>query len=163
MVEYSASVEGIPQWRKALQETLAALDGATRRATADGALLVEREIKLILRLTSHKAGTPTPSAPGSPPSYVTGFLARSSETRSARPDGAWRWHSEAGPTAVYSRIQELGGYVHIPARSWQDFGPQRFEEYAHIPARPYVKPVYERVKGPIRNNYQRGWAEVLGR
>lgn len=149
-MEYTARVDGIPQWRNAMRETLRALDGASRRATTDGANLVERETKLILRLKSHRPGTPTPSQPGEPPALITGFLARSNETRPARRAGPFQWRSQSGPTAVYSRIHELGGWT----------GPGH---RIYLPPRPYMRPVNERVRGPIHDHYQRRWAEVLER
>lgn len=162
-MDIRAEVVGVPGWRAVLRIRLAQLDQATRRATEQGALLVERDTKRTLMLQSHPKGTPTPSAPGEPPAMVTGFLARSMEHRGPKPTGPFRWHAEAGPTAVYSRIQELGGYVHQGARSYNVTGPIGRSEYTHLPARPYLAPTQAAATPKIRNGYIREWARVIGR
>jgi hypothetical protein len=106
-------------------------DGA--RAAADAmALGAEREIKRTLRTSSHPRGTPTPSAPGSPPSLVSGGLRRS--VKAARPfqTGAARWEAHTAPTIVYSRIHELGGRT-----GWRHM--------TYLPPRPYVAPTHARM------------------
>lgn len=149
-MDIRVEVEGVPAWRAGLRRLLVDLDSATRKTTGDGALLVERAAKLILRTYTHPAGTPTPSPPGSPPALVTGFLARSVETRPARPAGLYAWAAEAGPTAVYARIQELGG---VTGRGHR----------VRLPARPYMRPVHAAVAGRIRDLYVKRWAGVIGR
>jgi hypothetical protein len=144
------TVTGVPEWKAGLRRLLADLDDVTRRTTGDGALLVEREAKLTLRLRSHPFGTPTPSPKGSPPALIFGSLMRSVETRPPQADGRYRWTSQAGPTIVYGRIQELGG--------WAGRGHRTY-----IPYRPYLLPATIRARGPVRNLYQERWAEVLAR
>ncbi|WP_327088533.1 hypothetical protein OIE66_40495 [Nonomuraea sp. NBC_01738] len=103
-----------------------ATDGA--RAAADAmALGAEREIKRTLRTSSHPRGTPTPSAPGEPPSLVSGALRRSVKAGRPHQTGAARWEAKTAPTIIYSRIQELGGRTGRGHRTV-------------LPARPYVGP-----------------------
>jgi hypothetical protein len=108
-----------------------ASDGA--RAAADAmALGAEREIKKTLRTSSHPRGTPSPSAPGSPPSLVSGALRRSVRAGRPRQTGAARWETATAPTIVYSRIHELGG--------WTGRGHRTY-----LPPRPYVAPTRVRL------------------
>ena len=80
-----------------------------------------REVQRQLGLSSHDAGTATPSPPGQPPSLITGQLRRSVIMR---PKG--KAHVQVGATAVYARIQELGGAAGRNHAS-------------QLPARPYLK------------------------
>ncbi len=82
--------------------------------------VLERAVRDELSRSSHTRGTPTPAPPGSPPSQVTGALGRSVVTRIF---GNGR--VEVGATAPYARVQELGGGNNLPAR-------------------PYLKPAYEK-------------------
>jgi len=100
---------------------------ATRRATADGALVIERQIKLQLSRSSHVRGTPTPSNPGQPPSLISGNLRRSVGSTRPRPLGLAGWEASFGPTAVYGRIHEFGGQTGRLGRTT-------------LPPRPYVAP-----------------------
>lgn len=80
----------------------------------------ERQIKLTLTESGrHRAGTPTPSAPGSPPAIVTGAL-RASVKKGRVKSGFNGYEVSIGPTVVYARVQELGS--------------------DRLPARPYVAP-----------------------
>ncbi|MEU6347233.1 HK97 gp10 family phage protein [Streptomyces sp. NPDC046977] len=125
------------------------LQRATRLATAHAAHLAEAAIKQILTTSSHPKGTPTPSAPGEPPSLVTGTLRRSIKVVGPIPAGFGKWLAEVGPTAVYGRIQELGGTA----------------GYAELPPRPYVMPAYERLVagGAIARTYHMAWRAALAR
>jgi len=89
-------------------------------ATAMGAVAM-REVQRQLGLSSHDAGTPTPSRPGEPPSLITGQLRRSVIMK---PKG--KAHVQVGATTVYARIQELGGNAGRNHAS-------------HLPARPYLR------------------------
>jgi phage gpG-like protein len=95
-------------------------------ATAMAAVAM-REVQRQLGLTEHSLGTPTPSAPGEPPSLVTGQLRRSVVMI---PKG--RAHVQVGATTVYARIQELGG----------DAGR---DHSAHLPPRPYLAPALRKL------------------
>jgi len=86
-----------------------------------------RAVQQELGLSSHGRGTPTPAAPGEPPSLITGQLRRSVIMR---PKG--RAHVQVGATAVYARIQELGG----------DAGRGHS---AHLPPRPYLAAALKKI------------------
>lgn len=86
-----------------------------------------RAVQAELSTSSHDPGTATPSQPGEPPSIITGQLRRSVIMR---PKG--RGHVQVGATAVYARIQELGG----------DAGRNHA---SHLPARPYLKAALEKL------------------
>lgn len=109
---------------------------ASQTAIMQAGLLLERETKLMLtRSGRHKAGTPTPAAPGQPPAIVTGALRASVKTQEPKREGFGTYSVEVGPTIVYGRVQELGG------------GP------SNLPARPYLLPALERSLGSIRETY----------
>lgn len=91
------------------------------------AAVAMREVQRQLGLTEHSLRTPTPSAPGEPPSLVTGQLRRSVVMK---PKG--RAHVQVGATTVYARIQELGG----------DAGRNHA---SHLPPRPYLAPALKRL------------------
>lgn len=146
----ATKVEGIPEWGRALDLLMDRVDQVTARATADSALLVEREGMLQLRRSAHPYGTPTPSPRGAPPAWVSGFLSRSWHSTGSHVVGLHRYSAQSGPTAVYSRIQELGGMAGRNHRTY-------------VPYRPYVLPASVRAREPVRDLFQRRWAEVIER
>jgi phage gpG-like protein len=93
-----------------------------------------RAVQAELGTTSHDPGTLTPSKPGEPPSLITGQLRRSVIMRSKG-----RAHVQVGATAVYARIQELGGNAGRGGTS-------------HLPARPYLRTAMRKlaVSGEMR-------------
>ncbi|MEU1371998.1 hypothetical protein ABZ454_38815 [Streptomyces sp. NPDC005803] len=145
-------VLGVTQLTHALQGMVASLDTATRLATAQASHLLEREIKKTLATSSHPRGTPTPSSPGEPPSLVTGTLRRSITVKGPLPLGIGRWEAQIGPTAVYGRIQELGG---VTGRGGATV----------LPARPYVHPAYAKLaaSGALTHLYHSAWRAAMAR
>lgn len=136
-----------------VRELVAALEKVTvdasvtaARIVAKGEALVEAEVKKSFP-GAHKAGTPTTSAPGSPPDVVTGTLRRSvfSEPVKRSLTGAT---GRVYPTVVYARIQELGG---------------RTGRGGHtvLPARPYFTPAVQRVQPRLRELAEREWGSFL--
>lgn len=100
------------------------------------ALAVERRAKQKLTESGrHPKGTPTPSAPGSPPAIVTGALRASVKAGEVRREGFGVYRVEIGPTIVYGRVQELGG------------GPR------NLPARPYMAPTAQEAGQEVRDAY----------
>lgn len=102
------------------------MDRAAEIGSRNAALVIERAIKEKLSEQGrHRPGTPTPSAPGDPPSIISGALRAS--VRSAKPErkGFGAYEVLVGPTMVYARVQELGG-----GRN-------------NLPARPYVAPAFD--------------------
>lgn len=160
MSEFDANVRGVSAWDIAIEKKMVAVDRVTSKAMREGLRMVERSVKLILRTYTHPEGTPTTSPPGSPPALVTGTLMRSVKPRGPFPGKKrYTYRGTVGPTAVYSRIQELGGRV--PNRRRREFGPQTERGYTRLPARPYVKPATDRVRRDVRRNFQRRWGAAL--
>jgi phage gpG-like protein len=143
-------IEGLAELTGALERMAAALSVATRAATAEASHLVEAEIKRTLSTSSHAKGTPTPSSPGDPPSLVTGTLRRSVTVKGPHPLGSGRWEAEIGPTAVYGRIQELGGVTGCGGS-------------AVLPPRPYVQPAFTRLaaSGALLEAYHSRWRRAI--
>lgn len=135
-----------------MERMAASLNVATRTATVQASHLLEREIKQQLSTSSHAKGTPTPSSPGDPPSLITGTLRRSISVKGPHPLGMGRWEAEIGPTAVYGRIQELGG---VTGRGGATV----------LPARPYVKPAFEKLaaSGALSRLYHSAWRTAIAR
>lgn len=100
---------------------------------------VATQQRMLLNLGSHPPGTRTGSAPGSPPWRISGHLGDSVTVRRARSVGPGRWEGAAGPTAVYSRVQELGG------------GPYR------LPARPSLRPAWDLVRPTVSHQFHAAW------
>ncbi|MFJ8606376.1 hypothetical protein ACIRH0_04180 [Streptomyces sp. NPDC093675] len=144
----AVQITGLSQLNGALLALERDLQIATRTATAKAAHLAEAAIKQMLTTSSHPKGTPTPSNPGDPPSLVTGTLRRSTKVTGPVPAGMGRWLAEVGPTAVYGRVQELGGTA---------------GRGAELPPRPYVQPAFERLvaSGAIRSTYYAAWAAAI--
>ncbi|MFJ8345021.1 hypothetical protein ACIQ9J_01330 [Streptomyces sp. NPDC094153] len=143
-------VLGLAQLNAAIESMAARLSLATRAATVQASHLLEREIKQQLSTSSHAKGTPTPSSPGDPPSLITGTLRRSISVKGPHPLGLGRWEAQIGPTAVYGRIQELGG---VTGRGGA----------TELPARPYVKPAFEKLAatGALTALYHSAWRRAI--
>lgn len=136
-------------WARGLDALLVRCMRATYTATREASLLVEREGKQLLRLTSHPEGTPTPARPSSPPSLVTGNLRRSWRTRPPHPGvRPWTVEAETGPTAKYARIQELGGRAGRRKRT-------------RLPKRPYVRPAVRISYRVIHRVYVARWSAAV--
>ncbi|MFJ5151356.1 hypothetical protein ACIQCF_07170 [Streptomyces sp. NPDC088353] len=145
-------VIGLSALHAAMEGLAKSLNAATRTATAQASHLLEREIKQQLSTSSHQKGTPTPSSPGDPPSLITGTLRRSISVKGPHPLGMGRWEAQIGPTAVYGRIQELGG---VTGRGGA----------TELPARPYVKPAFEKLAatGALTALYHSAWRRAISR
>lgn len=139
---------GFDEWRTALRLKEVAITRATRTATRQAATHLERAYKQTLRLRSHRRGTPTPSPPGEPPAKISGHLGRSVRSTRVRLVRRGVFESQIGPTAVYSRIQELGGITGNGYRT-------------HLPARPYIKPTNRAQLAAVHEFYRRAWEEAL--
>lgn len=123
-------VTGIADVQAALKAMASRIEAATPVAVAEATALVEDRARANLARTSHRRGTPTPSAPGEPPSLITGALGDSFETLGPTATGTATWRSVLGPTTVYARIQELGGQAGRGGATT-------------LPARPYLRPAYD--------------------
>lgn len=134
---------GIREWDAALDALVVRQFQACRIGADRAALVVATETKKALAQTTHQRGTKTPSRPGNPPSLISGTLRRSVKTIPAVPISETAWKSQVGPTAVYARVQELGG----------DTGTTT------LPARPYLGPSLARVtdSGALWAAFRSGW------
>lgn len=136
-------------WEAATHELERRMWRAAFRATAHGQNVIERNVKMYLRTFTHPFGTPTPSPRGGPPALVFGHLRRS--WRNVPAHEGKKPHtveSEGGPTAVYSRIHELGGLAGRDHRT-------------RIPRRPYVRPMFRASRREIRRIYIEYWAAAI--
>ena len=142
---------GVPRFKAALHELAAAADEATKIAVIKGGHLIQADTQKKLATSSHAKGTPTPSQPGEPPSLVTGQLRRSIRVDHPNRGGDGIWSTRVGPTAVYGRIQELGG---VTGRG----------HAATLPARPYLAPALEAAisSGRLGDVFDEAWRVALG-
>ena len=129
----------------ALQKKITETEIATvALAARQGAAVLERAAKLKLTENGkHQAGTPTPSAPGSPPAIVTGALRASIKSTEPRRIGFGTYVVQVGPTVIYGRVQELGGGNNLPAR-------------------PYMAPALEESLLEIYKTYEKVWERSVG-
>lgn len=143
-------VTGGAAQRAGMKAMAEAVDAATRTATATGAHLIEAEIKKRLTTSSHPKGTPTPSMPGEPPSLVSGQLRRSIRVEGPRKLGPGMYQARIGPTAAYSRVQELGGMAGRGRAS-------------RLPPRPYVAPALKALvaDGRLARAYSDAWRKAM--
>ena len=139
-------LRGVGEFLAALDGVVALTDAATREAVAKGAHLIEAETKKNLTRYSHPKNTVTPSPPGEPPAIVTGQLRRSIRVQGPTKTGLGTWESKTGPTAVYGRIQELGG---VTGRGGA----------TTLPARPYLGPAVKALidSGRLEEVFVQAW------
>lgn len=105
---------------------------------------VSMQQRTLLAAGSHSRGTPTGSPPGSPPWRISGHLGDSVTVRRARSTGPGRWEGQAGPTAIYGRIQELGGVTGRGHRTT-------------LPARPSLRPAWDLVRPTVNHQFRATW------
>jgi phage gpG-like protein len=140
-------VSGVREFGAALDAVVAKQRAATRQATAKLLHQIERAAKANLALGTHRRGEPTTSAPGEPPDLVTGNLRRGVQVTGPEAVGATGWRGEVGPTAIYGRIQELGGITGA--------------HHSVLPARPYMQPAWDEVEPLIAPTYRAAWLGAL--
>ena len=147
MATFEINVEGLTELRARLTAAAGRLDSETHTATSAAAAVAEKAVKEQLRQSSHQKGTVTPADPGQPPSLITGNLMRSVAING--PTGrAGAYKAEIGPTAVYGRIQELGGNTGRGHRT-------------HLPRRPYVQPAWAEAAPEVTTTYLAAWSRVF--
>ena len=132
----------------------------TRQEMNDLKRDVKNMVDIYLERHAHPPGTKTPSPPGEPPGSITGNLGRSvtssglsagsyvSQVMSALSNSSWSF--TIGPTAVYGRIQELGGRTGKHHRTY-------------LPPRPYFKPAIEDVVSTMKYSITRIWRNTWSR
>ncbi len=122
--------------------------GALAAAEAMARYIAERTADDTLRRTHHAPGAYHKAAPGAPPAYASGTLARSMYWTPA--SGGLRASAYAGNSARYAKLQEFGGCVLQPTdgetMTWKDTGrstPWRHKRLpvdGEFPAHPFLGP-----------------------
>lgn len=143
------SVQGADQLAAALDRMMLRVRTATRAGAKEATRTVQRRAFVELSRYSHPPGTPTPSPPGQPPARISGYLRGSLSPTGPYPTGGG-FGAKLGPTAVYSRIQELGGQA---GRNHS----------VTLPPRPYMRPTRARVlaDGSLRRAFVGAWRRAL--
>ena len=146
----AVTVKGIEELKAALRAMALRVDAATPLAVSAATDMVKDRAIAKLELKEHPRGTPTPSAKGEPPAKITGVLRDSFETLGPTPLGAGAWRESLGPTAVYARIQELGGAAGRGGASI-------------LPERPYLRPALDDALHAdlIRGEFVRAWRTAI--
>jgi len=148
-VDVGINVQGADQLAAALDQMALRVRAATRSGAKDGIRLVQRRAFVQLSRYSHPPNTPTPSPPGQPPARISGHLRGGLSPTGPYPVGGG-YGGKVGPTAVYSRIQELGG--------------QAGRNHAvTLPPRPYMRPTHASViaDGSLRRVFVGAWRRAL--
>lgn len=146
-MDVGIDVGGVGEWAAAIDGIEQRLTSATRRATADGLKLLERRTHGRLSRYYHPPNTPTPSPPGEPPARISGHLRGSLKPTGPYPvDGGFS--GRLGPTAVYSRIQELGG------RAGRNHS-------VTLSPRPYLAPTVRDARNDLRQQYIDAWQHAM--
>jgi hypothetical protein len=156
----------------ALQRRAAAAraEGGAAAADAMSAHFIthERDVTLVQSGT-HAAGEPGNAARGAPPAQVSGWLGESFRMVRATP-GSDTASSLAGPTAIYSRVQEQGAVItREPGyMKWEDNydGAGWRVNYRHrvdVGPHPYMRPGVDQIiaDGSLRDNAQEAFAAVI--
>jgi hypothetical protein len=144
-----------------LEEYLAWLDaaiekmeyGAAAMADAMADYLARRTAEDTLRRTHHAPGAYHKAAPGAPPAYASGNLARSMFTTPASASRGSRATAYVGNNAKYAKLMEHGGCVLKPTSgetmTWKDTGRKnawrhkRLPVDGEFPAHPFLEPTVQ--------------------
>ncbi len=157
------AVDGVEEWSAVLDARMAAVRAATDDAVDDALALIQRGAQALLALTSHPPGTPTPSAPGSPPSLVSGALRRSIKARRTR-RGPDVYAGGVGPTIVYGPPQERGAVItpkNGPYLWWRTATGMRRATSVRLPPRPFMAPAARAARTQVARIFARAWHKAL--
>ena len=132
-------LSGVPELGKALTALKHRAERAAAAAARRTADEVQTTAQVLLSTRSHPPGTPTPSSPGSPPARIGGHLADT-----IRVTGPMGGPARVGPTAVYGRIQELGGVAGRGHRT-------------RLPPRPYMAPAWRLTRPRVGRITRESW------
>lgn len=146
-MDVTVAVDGADEFCAALDALEQRLTSATRKATKDGMALLQRRAHSRLSRYYHPPRTPTPSPPGEPPARINGHLRGSLTPTGPVPTGSG-FSGQVGPTAVYSRIQELGG------RAGRNHS-------VTLPPRPYLAPTVRDARDDLRRLYVEAWTRAM--
>lgn len=143
-------LSGVTEFKAALAEIVVKANAAALAAVTTGAHLLEAETKTALSRYSHTLGTPTPSPQGQPPAVVSGTLRRSIRVATPEPKGPTGWSVSVGPSAIYGRIQELGGQTGRGGATT-------------LPPRPYLEPSLGKLinDGSLADCYTAAWRDAF--
>lgn len=147
MVDLGLHVDGVDEFAAALDALQQRMRSATRSATKEGMKLIQRRAHSRLSRYYHPPNTPTPSPPGQPPARISGHLRGSLSPTGPIPT-AGGFTGSIGPTAVYGRIQELGG------RAGRNHS-------VTLPPRPYLAPTVRDARNDLRRVYVEAWQRAL--
>lgn len=148
-MDIHVNVQGGDRLDAALDRIALRVRTATRAGAKEGIRLVQRRAFVQLSRYSHPPNTPTPSPPGQPPARISGHLRGGLSPTGPYATGAG-FAGKLGPTAVYSRIQELGGQT---GRGHS----------VTLPPRPYMRPTRAQViaDGSLRRVFVGAWRRAL--
>lgn len=141
------NVHGVGEVVAAFTRTAAAAEAMAVVIVKRGQVVVEAEAKKAFT-GAHPPGTPTTSRPGSAPDVVTGTLRRSIISDTPQRAGLLGAVGRVYPTAIYARIQELGGQTGRGGRTT-------------LPARPYMMPAHEKVKPRLAQIAAEEWRRLV--
>lgn len=136
-------VQGVEQVKRRLRALGEKSVEATGEATKQVLERVARQERILLNLGFHPRNTPTGSKPGQPPWRIGGHLSDEVKVHGPYLRGGLfnpRWEGAVGSSAVYARIQELGGWAGRHHRSY-------------LPPRPHLKPAWRIVRPTARAVY----------
>lgn len=141
---------GLDELTDALAEMVGRVTTASPHVVEAIGELMQERTRSKLHLTEHERGTPTPAAPGTPPSFIGGYLQGSVTHTPVVPTGDGVWSMMVGGTAVYARIQELGGWAGR-------------DHASHLPPRPYLRPAYDELiaSGEATEQAANIWGQAL--
>jgi hypothetical protein len=117
-------------------------------------------IRVTLSLTSHGAGTRTPSAPGSPPARISGDLAGSFLLTPAALLGPGVASCAAGSLLIYAPVHQFGPVTITSHGSWPLRNKATGQVFGHsvvIPRRPYIEPAMALLEGGA---WQQEWVDA---
>lgn len=134
---------GVAEVQAFFAEMAAQAEEVSREIVKRGEAVVESAAKRSFT-GSHRRTEPTTAPPGHPPDVVTGMLRRSIVSSPVEMNG-FTAKGTVYPTAIYARIQELGG---IAGRG------------AHLPARPYLQPSLEESMPELRRIATEEWSSL---
>lgn len=142
----SMTILGVKEVQAAMSRLAAESQAVATEIVQASQAEMERRIKESFT-QRHSRRTPTPSSPGSPPAVVTGQLRRSVKSFPVR-QIAGGAIGQVAPTAIYARIQELGG---VTGRN----------HATTLPARPYVRPTLDAASARLEEIAAQRWDRML--
>ncbi len=137
-----------------LEASIARIDyGAAAAANAMAEHLADRIANDMLRRTTHGSGVYHKAAPGAPPAYASGNLAKSTFWTPAPASRGLRATAYVGNSAKYANLLEFGGCVLTPTggktMTWKDTGRKTPWHHARLPvsgdfpAHPFIQPAVQ--------------------